>query len=108
MYSLFHDGFVPDRWMIFIAYLGVTWMGCGIVLFGQRVLAKLTNAFGFLCLTIWLVSLLVVAILPSTTGKGYASHSFVWKDWNNQVGYSSNGFVFCLGMLNGAFGIGTP
>ena len=44
----------------------------------------------------------------STTGSGYASHSFVWSEWNNQTGYSSNGFVFFAGMLNGAFAIGTP
>lgn len=44
----------------------------------------------------------------STTGAGYASHNFVWLEWQNDTGYSSNGFVFLAGMLNGAFAIGTP
>ena len=46
--------------------------------------------------------------MPSSNGNGYASGSFVWKDWYNQTGYTSNGFVLLLGMLNGASGIGTP
>jgi hypothetical protein len=91
---------------IFIAYLGVTWISCAIVLFGQRKLHQLTNFFGAFCLCAWFVSLMVCAIMPSRNGSGYASSAFVWKEWNNQTGYTSNGFVFCLGMLNGAFGIG--
>jgi hypothetical protein len=49
-----------------------------------------------------------LAIMPSRTGKGYASNDFVWKEWQNQAGWSSDGLVFCLGMLNGAFAVGTP
>jgi choline transport protein len=51
---------------------------------------------------------MVLVIKPSSSGKGYATNEFVWKDWNNGTGYSSNGFVFLAGMLNGAFAIGTP
>jgi choline transport protein len=51
---------------------------------------------------------MVLVIMPSQTGKGYATNSFVWTEWNNETGYSSNGFVFLAGMLNGAFAIGTP
>jgi choline transport protein len=51
---------------------------------------------------------MVLAIMPSTTGKGYATNEFVWGNWMNGTGYSSNGFVFLAGMLNGAFAIGTP
>ncbi|KAL9624309.1 MAG: hypothetical protein Q9160_001556 [Pyrenula sp. 1 TL-2023] len=46
--------------------------------------------------------------MPSTTGYGHASHSAVWTEWQNATGWSSNGFVFLAGMLNGAFTIGTP
>ena len=44
--------------------------------------------------------------MPSQTGAGYASDIFVWADWSNETGYSSDGFVFLAGMLNGAFAIG--
>lgn len=51
---------------------------------------------------------MVLAIMPSTNGSGYASSKSIWADWSNQTGYASNGFVFLAGMLNGAFAIGTP
>ena len=108
IYSLYHPTFTPDRWQIFIAYLGVTWMSCSIVLFGQRILSHIANFCAFLCIAIWFVTMMVCVIMPSTTGFGYASHSFIWTEWSNQTGYSSNGFVFLAGMLNGAFAIGTP
>lgn len=44
--------------------------------------------------------------MPS--GTGHATHSFVWTDWANDTGYSSNAFVFLAGMLNGAYAVGTP
>lgn len=46
--------------------------------------------------------------MPAKTGQGYASSSFVWTNWSNTTGYSSNSFVFLAGMLNGAYAIGTP
>jgi choline transport protein len=46
--------------------------------------------------------------MPHTTGNGYATSSFVWADWANETGYSSDGFVFLAGMLNGAYAVGTP
>lgn len=77
-------------------------------MFGQHQIARLANSFAFVCMAIWFISLMVCATMPATTNEGYASHEFIWKQWNNQTGYSSNGLVFCIGMLNGAFAIGTP
>jgi choline transport protein len=54
------------------------------------------------------MTVIICAVMPFATGKGYASNKFVWHEWDNQTGWSSNGFVFCAGMLNGAFAIGTP
>lgn len=82
-------------------------MSCSIVLFGQQALSRIANTCAILCLSFWFISLMVVAIMP-TTKNGHASNHFVWAEWNNQTGYTSNGLVFCLGMLNGAFAIGTP
>lgn len=45
--------------------------------------------------------------MPSTAGDGHASTAFVWRDWQNQTGYTSDGFVFLAGMLNGAYAVGT-
>lgn len=46
--------------------------------------------------------------MPHVNNQPYASNSFVWKDWQNDTGWSSNGFVFCLGMLNAAFAVCAP
>ena len=47
--------------------------------------------------------------MPGSGGRlPHASAAFVFKDWSADIGYSSNGFVFLMGMLNGAYAIGTP
>lgn len=37
-----------------------------------------------------------------------ASNSSVWLEWQNLTGWDSDGLVFLMGVLNGAFTIGTP
>jgi len=108
MYGLFHDGYEYKRWQVFIVYLIMTWVSAFIVMFMNRALPTVTKMGLFFILAGVSVTILVCAIMPSRTGKGHASSSFVWKDWVNQTGWSSDGFVFCAGMLNGAFAVGTP
>lgn len=107
MYSLYHPEYVPERWHIFFAFLGIAWFDNLLVMFGQRFLARVANASGMLCIAFLFVTVMVCAIMPSRTGAGYASNSFVWSDFSNLTGYSSSGFVFLAGMLNGAYAIGT-
>jgi choline transport protein len=108
MYALFHPGFETQRWHVFVAYLICIWGCCLIVLFANRALPTIEAVGGFLVLAGLVVTIIVCAVLPHTKGHGSASSKFVWRDWQNETGYSSNGFVFCLGMLNGAFAVGTP
>ncbi|KAF2707246.1 amino acid transporter [Pleomassaria siparia CBS 279.74] len=108
MYGLFHPDFVYQRWNVFIAYLIITWTCCCVVMFANRALPMLTNIGLVLILAGAFITITVCAIMPSRTGKGHASNSFVWKDWQNATGWSSDGFVFCAGMLNGAYSVGTP
>ncbi|KAF2033068.1 amino acid transporter, partial [Setomelanomma holmii] len=108
MYGLFHDGYEYERWQVFIVYFIMTWLSAFIVMFMNSTLPTITKIGLFFILAGVFVTILVCAIMPSRTGKGYASNSFVWKDWENQTGWSSDGFVFCAGMLNGAFAVGTP
>ena len=108
MYSLYHPDYTPQRWQIFIAFLVITWSGVGFVCFGQRILAKTALAMGSMLLGTFIVTTLVCAIMPSQTGAGYASHAFVWTDFQNLTGWESKGLVFLMGILNGAYTIGTP
>ncbi|KAK5019804.1 amino acid/polyamine transporter I [Cryomyces antarcticus] len=108
MYSLYHPDYTPQRWQIFVVFLIVCWMDASVVMFGQRIPPKLATLACCVCIGGVFITIMVCAIMPATTGQGYASNSFVWTEWNNQTGYTSDGFVFLAGMLNGAFAIGTP
>ena len=63
---------------------------------------------GFFTITGVFITIVVCAVMPTVEKTGHASNSFVWREWVNSTGYESNGFVFLLGMLNGAFAVGTP
>ncbi|KAL8733709.1 MAG: hypothetical protein Q9166_001902 [cf. Caloplaca sp. 2 TL-2023] len=108
MYGLFHPDYEPQTWHAFIGYLVVTWATCCVVLFFNRALPLIQKASMFLVIAGVFVTITVCAIMPKANGKPYASNNFVWRDWVNETGWSSNGFVFVAGMLNGAYGIGTP
>lgn len=108
MWGLFHPDYAFERWHVFIVYLLYTWISALLVMYANRALPTLTNVGLFLILAGCFITIMVCAIMPSKTGKGYATHSFVWKEWQNQTGWTSDGFVFCAGMLNGAYAVGTP
>lgn len=74
----------------------------------NRALPSLEAIGGFLVLAGVFVTIIVCAVMPHVNGQRYSANSFVWRDWQNGTGYGSNGFIFCLGMLNGAFAVGTP
>ncbi|CAK7223856.1 hypothetical protein SEUCBS140593_005374 [Sporothrix eucalyptigena] len=105
-YSLYHPDYVYERWHVFISYLLMSWMCCLIVMFGQRILPTLSRIGSFLIIAGFFVTIIVCAVMPGRSGSGYASSHSVWAGWENMTGYSSNGFVFLAGMLNGAFAVG--
>jgi len=108
MYSLYHPDYTPQRWQIFIAFVCVTWLDLSFILFGQRILARIATGMGASLLLLFFIVTLLCAIYPSQNGAGYASNAAVWTDFQNLTGWSSNGFVFVMGILNGAYAIGTP
>ncbi|KAI1488427.1 putative choline transport protein [Biscogniauxia mediterranea] len=116
MWALTHPRYAFARWHVLVIYLALIWGAAAVLLFANRALPAVNNALMALGLLGWLVSVVAVAALPSRgrvnvdggTASGYASSSFVWKEWQNNTGYVSNGLVFVLGMFNGAFNIGTP
>lgn len=108
MYALFHPDYVTQRWQVFVAYQIILWSSCFVVLYLNRALPTIESLGGFLTVAGGIVTILVCAIMPHTRDNGYATTDFVWHEWVNSTGYTSDGFVFCLGMLNGAFTVGTP
>lgn len=109
MYAMYHPDYTPQRWHNFVGYLIVTWLCCGGVLFTNRALPALNNAAAFFVVAGVLITIIVCAVMPGTSGgSGYASSESVWKDWSADIGYSSKTFIYLMGMLNGAYAIGTP
>lgn len=104
MYSLFHPDFAYSRWNVYVAYLLITWIACAIVMFCNRALPYLQQVGLFLILGGVFITIIVCAVMP----KEHATARFVWRDWINSTGYGSDGFVFLMGMLNGAYAVGTP
>ncbi|MCJ1290662.1 hypothetical protein MMC34_002204 [Xylographa carneopallida] len=103
MYAVFHPDLEIQPYMVYIAFLLITWSCCALVIFGNRLL-PLLNQFGlFLVIGGGLITIIVVAALPKT----HATNAFVWSSWNNQAGWG-DGVTFLTGVLNGAFTIGTP
>ena len=79
------------------------------MLFANRALPILNNLALFLMLAGLLITVVVCAAMPGTGGRPpHATSAFVFRNWTADIGYSSNGFVFLMGMLNGAYAIGTP
>ncbi|TKX18482.1 choline transport protein [Elsinoe australis] len=107
MWMLFRPDYSPQPWHVFIVYIIITWACAATVLFAQKGLPALNNVMLFLILAGVFVTIMACAIMPSTTGSGYASNAAVWSDWQNGTGWP-DGFAFVAGMLNGAFAVGTP
>ena len=108
MYAAYHPAFVAQQWHVFVSFLAVTWVSCAIVLFANRIVPMCESLGGFFTIAGVFITIIVCAAMPNNNDKGHASNNFVWRDWVNSTGYSSDGFVFLLGMLNGAFAVGTP
>jgi choline transport protein len=104
MYALYHPDYVFHSWHIFVTYLIVTWSCCACVLFANRALPAVNQLGMFFILAGVIITIVVCTAMPSP----HATNAFVWKDWVNSTGYSSEGFVFLMGMLNGAYAVGTP
>lgn len=103
-----HDDFTIQRWQVFVSYLICVWLCVFLILFANKILPMLEQLGGFLVIAGFLLTVIVCAVMPKANETPYASSAFVWTEWTNDTGYSSSGFAFCLGMLNGAFAVGTP
>lgn len=108
IYQMYHPEFTVERWQIFICSVIICWCQCFIVMFCTKLLPAINLAGCFFIVAGFFISVVVCAVMPSVNGSGYASSKFVWATFNNQSGYLSDAVTFLVGMLNGAFAVGTP
>lgn len=103
LYVVFHPDFLVQPWHTYVAFVCITWAACFTCIFGNRLLPAMQSAGLVLIIVGGIVTIIVVSAMP----KQHATSAFVWKDWNNETGWSG-GVAFLTGVLNGAFTIGTP
>ncbi|KDN60390.1 putative choline transporter [Colletotrichum sublineola] len=106
MYAVWNwDSYVSQPFHVYIGYLIILWGSAAFVVFANKY-APYTQYVGtFFVLMGGVIVIIVLATMP----KSHASNYFVWAsfDENNATGWSG-GVAFLLGVLNGAFTIGTP
>ncbi|KAI1073148.1 hypothetical protein LB507_009106 [Fusarium sp. FIESC RH6] len=103
-YATLTPMFSPEAWHVYVTYLIVIWLSAFIVIFSNR-LVPYTQKLGlFLVVIGGLVTIIIVAAMP----EKHASSDFVWNSFgeNNLTGWN-DGVAFMVGILNGAFTIGT-
>jgi choline transport protein len=97
MYLVNHPDVEWKAWMVFIAFQLLNWIGCATVCFGNRFLPVLNNVGSFVVVGGVLSSIIVLAVMP----KQHSTNELVWSTFANNTGWSNNGLVFIMGMLNG-------
>ncbi|KAM5345576.1 hypothetical protein ACJ41O_011437 [Fusarium nematophilum] len=105
LYATLTSSYSPSAWHVYVAYLLVLWLSTMTIIFANR-LVPYTQKLGLVLVLIGgLVTIVVVAAMPSR----HASDQFVWNSFseNNLTGWD-DGIAFMIGVLNGAFTIGTP
>jgi amino acid transporter len=105
LYAIYRPGYSPAAWHTYLAYLAILWVSTTIVILSNR-LIPFTQKLGMILVLVGgLITIGIVAGMPSTR----ASNSFVWGslEQNNLTGWNG-GVAFMIGVLNGAFTIGTP
>lgn len=100
MYGVQHPELAQQRWMVFVAYIILCWLLAAVVIFANKVTPYLEQFAALIVVVGLFVTVVVCAVMPHVNGTPYASDAFVWSDWVNITGYSSNGFAFLLGKLN--------
>ncbi|KAK7451574.1 choline transporter [Colletotrichum acutatum] len=106
MYAVWNwDKYVSQPFHVFIGYLIILWGCAGFVVFANKYAPYTQQAGTIFVLIGGVITIIVLAAMP----KQHASNHFVWGsfDENNATGWSG-GVAFLLGVLNGAFTIGTP
>ncbi|KAI1103590.1 amino acid transporter [Jackrogersella minutella] len=106
LYATYHqDTYVPDAWHVYVTYVGVLWLCAFFVIFANKLVPYTQNCGMFFVLVGGIITIIVISAMPST----HASNYFVWGSFkeNNLTGWQ-DGVAFLLGVLNGAFTIGTP
>ncbi|CAG9947879.1 unnamed protein product [Clonostachys rosea f. rosea IK726] len=104
LYAIYNPAYAVEAWHVYIAYLVILLFSTLLVLFANR-LAPYSQHLGlFLVVFGGIATIIVLATMPSE----HSSNDFVWTSFNeNNLSGWEGGVAFMIGVLNGAFTIGT-
>ena len=108
MAQLNDSSYEYHRWQVFVVFQFCAWLFAAIVLFFNRAIPMIEQIGSFFIIGGFLITVIVSAVMPHVQNRPYATSHQVWNEFTNLTGYSSSGFAFLLGMLNGAFAVGVP
>lgn len=97
--SLNYPDFVVKTWHSSMVFWAITLIALGFNLYGNRILPYLQN---FICaLHVGFFFAIFIATLALNPEKNSAS--FVFTEFRNSTGWSSDGIAWCLGMLTSCY-----
>ncbi|KAL7275363.1 hypothetical protein RUND412_001699 [Rhizina undulata] len=105
MYLLRHPTVEWHSWQVFIAFQLLNWMCCCIVIFCNRFIPTINNFALYVSMGGLFITVLVLAIMPKDR---HASDNLVWVEYTDTSGWNNSIICFILGLINGAFSVGTP
>lgn len=105
MYATYNPDYVGEAWHVYVAYVIILWLATALVILANRVVPYTQHAGMFFVIIGGIITIIVIAAMP----KQHATNYFVWGSFeeNNLTGWQG-GVAFMMGVLNGAFTIGTP
>jgi choline transport protein len=98
--ALNHPAYVEKGWHIFLIMVCFSLFNLVVHTYGRRILPALQAASGVAHILFFII---IVVVILALTPK--APSSFVWTEFKNTGGWSSNGISFCIGLLLPAFSI---
>lgn len=99
--AIWHPGFEPHQWQIYLIYVALIWLAAALNILGSGML-PLYNQFIFVLSILTLGSTIFTLFI---VGRNYhASAAFIFADTTGQSGWSSRGFTFLLATTNAVFG----
>ncbi|POY70549.1 hypothetical protein BMF94_6463 [Rhodotorula taiwanensis] len=97
-----HPDYAPTQWQTALVFWAIAILAVLTNIFGLRAIPRLNTFTGAVSITVTLV----IVILLFVRGAGnFNSGKFVFTELINRTGYTSNGIVFIIGMVSGAYSI---
>ncbi|CDK28043.1 unnamed protein product [Kuraishia capsulata CBS 1993] len=102
MASVGNPDFAATQWQLYLLYVLYYFMATAVNVFASKWLSHVNNVIMACSIIGLLVSFLAILICHKA---GFRSNDFVWTDYVNSTGWSSDGLAFLLAIGNACFSL---